>query len=267
MHIYPWQMYPPPSLLPSHCQEQYYVRSSWHWLSLWVTIKSRCISHWQEILPFSTFSSFCHLLSDRSDNPPQIQQVNYTMLLTQITYTVLYKHSALLSYCLCFCIISPNVWKCYKDYLHLRPIYSYILPLAVYSGGQDQYYIRSSWHCEEASGGQEQYYIRSSWHCIILWVTLTFRHSITPLTKNEKMSICTGKKCLQRLENLYTQDLGMPIAMHYVRTLCDKYFLSYYGFSSFFTGRSRYRVLKHGVEVQWDPRRTAEYIPSHFNGF
>ena len=76
--------------------------------------------------------------------PPQIQQVNYTMLLTQITYTVLYKHSALLSHCLCFCIIPPNVCKCYKDYFPLRPIYSHILPLAVYCGGQDQYYIRSS---------------------------------------------------------------------------------------------------------------------------
>ena len=50
----------------------------------------------------------------------------------------------------------------------------------------------------------------------------------------------------------------MPIAMQYVRTLCDKYFLSYDGFSlDFLTGRSRYRILKHGVEVEWDPRRTA----------
>ena len=48
------------------------------------------------------------------------------------------------------------------------------------SGGQEQYYIRSSWHVErnaientgdsqicttlEASGVQEQYYVRSSWH-------------------------------------------------------------------------------------------------------
>ena len=125
-------------------------------------------------------------LSQIRQPPPQIQQVNYTMLLTQITYTVLYKHSALLSHCLCFCIIPPNVCKCYKDYFCLRPIYSYILPLAVYSGGQDQYYIRSSWHCEEASGGQEQYYIRSSWHWVILWVTLTFRHSLTPPDKKWK---------------------------------------------------------------------------------
>ena len=59
----------------------------------------------------------------------------------------------------------------------------------------------------------------------------------------------------------------MSITMHYVRTLCDKYFLSYFGFSTVFTGRSRYRVLKHGVGVKWYPRRTAAYVPSHFNGF
>ena len=29
-------------------------------------------------------------------------------------------------------------------------------------------------------------------------------------------------------------------------------------------GRSRYRVLEHGVGVKWDPRRTAAYVPSHF---
>ena len=56
----------------------------------------------------------------------------------------------------------------------------------------------------------------------------------------------------------------MPIIMHYVRTLCDKYFLSYYGISSIFTRGSTYRVLKHGVGVKWDPRRTAAYVPIIF---
>ena len=52
--------------------------------------------------------------------------------------------------------------------------------------------------------------------------------------------------------------LGMLITMHYVRTLCYKYVLSYDGFFPWFlTGRSRYRVQKHGVWVEWDPRRTA----------
>ena len=50
--------------------------------------------------------------------------------------------------------------------------------------------------------------------------------------------------------------LGMPPAMHYVRTLYDKYFLSYDGFSWFLTGRFRHRVLKHGIRVEWDARRT-----------
>ena len=36
---------------------------------------------------------------------------------------------------------------------------------------------------------------------------------------------------------------------------------------SIFMGRSRYRVLQHGVEVKWEPRRTAAYVPSHFHGF
>ena len=49
----------------------------------------------------------------------------------------------------------------------------------------------------------------------------------------------------------------MPITMHYVRTLCDKCFLSYDCFSLFLTGRLRYRVVKHGVGVEWDPRSTA----------
>ena len=119
-------------------------------------------------ITFSIFSSFYHPLSHRSDNPPQMQQVNCTMLLTQITHTVLYKHSALLSHCLCFCIIPPNVCKFCKDYFCLRRVNLYVLPLAVYCGGQDQYYIRSSWH----------------W--VIPCVTLTFMHSLTPPDKKWK---------------------------------------------------------------------------------
>ena len=49
----------------------------------------------------------------------------------------------------------------------------------------------------------------------------------------------------------------MLIAMHYVRTLCDKYFLSYDSFPLFLTGRFKHRVVKHGVGVEWDPRSTA----------
>ena len=58
------------------------------------------------------------------------------------------------------------------------------------------------------------------------------------------------EKCLKRF-------LGMLITMHYVRTLCDKYFLSYEGFSWFVTGRFRHRVLKYGAGEEWGARRTA----------
>ena len=78
-----------------------------------------------------------------------------------------------------------------------------------------------------------------------------------PNTKWKKTSIWTGKKCSKRLENLHRQVFRMPITMHYIRTLCDKYFFSYEGFSEFLTRRFRHRVLKHGVWVEWDARRTA----------
>ena len=83
-------------------------------------------------MTFSTFSSFCCLiekhkkdLCHRLDTPLKTQQVNNTRQVTQITYAVLYKHSALLSHCLHLCIIPQNVCKCYKDYFHSTPIYSY----------------------------------------------------------------------------------------------------------------------------------------------
>ena len=34
-----------------------------------------------------------------------------------------------------------------------------------------------------------------------------------------------------------------------------------------FMGRSKYRVLKHGVGVKWDTRRNAACVPFHFHGF
>ena len=59
----------------------------------------------------------------------------------------------------------------------------------------------------------------------------------------------------------------MLIAMHYVRTLCDKYFLSYYGFFSILREGQDIELMIHGVGVKWDPRRTAAYVPINFNGF
>ena len=65
-----------------------------------------------------------------------------------------------------------------------------------------------------------------------------------------------GKSVWKGLKICTYRFLGMLITMHYVITLCDKYFLSYDGFSSFLTERFRHRVLKHIVGVEWDAGRT-----------
>ena len=90
------------------------------------------------------------------------------------------------------------------------------------------------------------------------WCTKKF----FPVKINKKKSLTKNQfeqeKSVWKGLNICTyRFVGMPIAMHYVRTLCDKYFLSYFGFSWFVTGRSKYRVLKHVVGVEWDQRRTA----------
>ena len=95
--------------------------------------------------------------------------------------------------------------------------------------------------------------------CEILAVSL-----IPPDKKLKKCQSTQGKSFCKGLQICTYRLFSMPMTMHYVRTLCDKYFLSYYGFSAFSMGRSRYRVLKHDVGVKWDPRRTAAYVPSHF---
>ena len=68
----------------------------------------------------------------------------------------------------------------------------------------------------------------------------------SPWQKTEKLQFAQRKSVCK---SAHIGFLGMPIAMHYVRTMCDKYFLSYYGLSAFFMGRSRYWVMKHGVGV------------------
>ena len=78
-----------------------------------------------------------------------------------------------------------------------------------------------------------------------------------PYTKWKKHQFEQGKSIPKGLKICTERILGMPITMHYVRTLCDKDFLSYEGFSEFLTRRFRHRILKHGVWVEWDARRTA----------
>ena len=79
----------------------------------------------------------------------------------------------------------------------------------------------------------------------------------SPWQKNEKSQIVQGKSVQKGLKICTYRFLSMPITMHYVRTLSDKYFLSYDGFTWFLTGRLRHRVQKHSVGVESDPRRIA----------
>ena len=63
--------------------------------------------------------------------------------------------------------------------------------------------------------------------------------SWTPLDKKLKKnpSIWQGKSVCKGFQICTYRFLCMPIEMHYVRTLCDKYFLSYCVFSAFFMGK------------------------------
>ena len=54
--------------------------------------------------------------------------------------------------------------------------------------------------------------------------------------------------------------------MPYVRMLCNKYFLIY-DFFFILRGTFKDRVLKCGLEVEWDPRSTAAQVPFHFDGY
>ena len=99
--------------------------------------------------------------------------------------------------------------------------------------------------------------------CEILAVSWT-----PPDKKLKKPSICTGKKCSQRLANLHIQGFWVCQLQCTMLQLCvTSTFWVINGFSAFVMGRSRYRVLKHCVGVKCDPRRTAAYVPSHFHGF
>ena len=91
----------------------------------------------------------------------------------------------------------------------------------------------------------------TSFHVLLGGVKETAKIS-SPPNKTWKLVNLNRQKVFKRLANLHIWFLGIPITMHYVITLCDKCFLSYYGFSALFTGTSRYRVRKHGVGVKCD---------------
>ena len=55
----------------------------------------------------------------------------------------------------------------------------------------------------------------------------------SPDKKLKKCQFAQGKVFAKACKSAHTGFLGMLMTTHYVRTLCDKYFLSYYGFSAF----------------------------------
>ena len=61
--------------------------------------------------------------------------------------------------------------------------------------------------------------------------------------------------------------LGVPIAMHYVRTLCDKYILSYDGFSWFLIGKFRHSVLNMWCRGRMGLKEHCCLCPFHFDSF
>ena len=88
----------------------------------------------------------------------------------------------------------------------------------------------------EASGGQDQYYLGP----VDLSILLSQNQQIMtflavcispPDKKNKKHQFEQGKSLGKGLKICTYTFLGVPIAMHYLRTLCDKCFLSYDGFS------------------------------------
>ena len=66
----------------------------------------------------------------------------------------------------------------------------------------------------------------------------------------------------ESLENLHIHVFGCANCNALCRTLCDKYILSYDGFSWFLIGKFRHSVLICGVGVEWDSRSTAAYVHS-----
>ena len=82
---------------------------------------------------------------------------------------------------------------------------------------------------------------------------------LTPPDKNmKKNSICTGTKVFRKAQKSAHMGFWVCWSQWTMLDLCvTSTFWVMMVFSWFVTGRCRYRVLKHGVGVQWDPRSTA----------
>ena len=88
---------------------------------------------------------------------------------------------------------------------------------------------------------------------------------LTPPDKKWKICQFVQGKCVWKGLKICTyRFLGMPITMHYVRTLCEKYFVELWWFFLIFDRKFMYRVLKHCVGVELDQRRTGCIGPIPF---
>ena len=130
--------------------------------------------------------------------------------------------------------------------------FTHILPQAVYCITTPRYYFQgttfiSYWICKtvEASSGQEcQFYISTVRAHI---GTSTGRSTLPPL--HQMADQLTWKSAHIGFWVCWLQCTMLE--------LCVKIVFEWWWFFLILTGRFRHRVLKHGVGVEWDARRTA----------
>ena len=86
----------------------------------------------------------------------------------------------------------------------------------------------------------------------------------SPWQKTEKLQFAQRKSVCK---SAHIGFLGMPIAMHYVRTMCDKYFLSYYGLSAFFYGKVKILGYETWCRGKMGPKEDCCICPIPFSWF
>ena len=95
-----------------------------------------------------------------------------------------------------------------------------------------------------------------------LWI---FGFSWTPpwqKTENKPINLHREKVFTKTCKSAH---IGFWVLMHYVTTLCDKYFLSYYGFSAFVMGRSRYIGFETWCKGKMWPKEDCCICPIPFS--
>ena len=88
----------------------------------------------------------------------------------------------------------------------------------------------------------------------------------TPPTKNEKCQFEQGKMFEQACICAHIGFWVCQLQCTMLELCMTSTFWVIMVFLHFFTGRFTHRVLKHCVVVEWDPRRTATWLPFHFDG-